>query len=225
MNSTSHSDKRIAKLNESTMTKARILFCEKYLEKYDVVASFRHAYPGVAVANGNYYPKARKLLKRRDCQMYLLHRRADMQEIMCLDANRIAQELAAVAFTDITDVMSDVETVKDFDDMSPTAKKAIKKISVKEVANDRGVTRTVTLELHDKLRSLSELMKVLGIGGGDAQVVNGDVTVNNNTIQVKAEDLTTAQLKQLASNGQLSFDEEPDEFENMDVIIDDEDFS
>ena len=121
----------VARLNEQTMPKARILFCEKYLEKYDIVIAFREAYPTVRVANGNYYPKARRLLKRRDVQMYLEHRRADMQELMCLDANRIAQELAAVAFTDITDVMKDIETIKDFEDMTPTAKKAIKKISIK----------------------------------------------------------------------------------------------
>ena len=219
-----NTDTRLAKLVESTMTKARILFCEKYLEKYEIEEAFRHAYPAVVVANGNYYAKARKVLKRRDVQTYLKHRRADMQEIMCLDANRIAQELAAVGFSDITDVMVDAENVKKFEDMSVTAKKAIKKIVVKEVETKFGTNRTVTIEMHDKLRGLSELMKVLGIGGGDANVIHGDVNTVNNTIQVNASDLTTSQLKQLASNGQLTFDEE-DVVEAETVDISDEDFS
>ena len=214
----------IMKLNEATMPKARILFCEKYLEKFCIVTAFKHAYPEVRVANGNYYGKAIRLLKRKDCQMYLKHRRADIQEVLCLDANRIAQEYASVAFTDITDVMDSIETVKDFDSMTPAAQKAIKKIVVKEVETKFGTNRTVTIELHDKLRALADLMKVLGIGAGEAQTINGDVTVNNNVVQLNAADLTTKQLKQLASNGQLTFDEgELEEVEEVEIL--DEDFS
>ena len=219
----------VAKINEMVMPKSRILFCEKYLEKYDIVEAFRSAYSTVRVANGNYYPKARRLLNRRDVQLYLGHRRADMQEIMCLDANRIAQELAAVAFTDITDVMENVKTVKDFEEMTPTAKKAIKKIVVKEVETKWGTNTTTTIEMHDKLRGLAELMKVLGIAAGDAQTINGDVSVTNNTIQVNAKDLTDKQLKQLVNSGQLSVDDlaevDDDIIEAEEIVIKDEDFS
>ncbi|HIN76076.1 MAG TPA: hypothetical protein EYM96_07805, partial [Rhodospirillales bacterium] len=193
------------------------------LEKYDIVYAFRAAYPDVNVANGNYYPKARRLLKRRDVQTYLEHRRADMQEIMCLDANRITQELAAVAFADITDVMHDITNVKDFDEMTPAAKKAIKKIVVKDVETKFGTNRTVTIEMHDKLRAIGDLMKSLGIGPGDAQVINGDVSVTNNVVQINAQDLTTGQLKQLVSDGKISVEElSPD---TDDIVIEDGDFS
>ena len=216
----------LAKLNEMTMPKARLLFCEIYLEKYDIEDAFRRAFPEVLVANGNYYPKACRMLKRQDVQKYIGHRRGDIQKIMCLDASRIAQEIAAVAFTDITDVMDDLKTVKQFSEMTTTAKKSIKKIIIKETNTRWGLDRTTTVELHDKLRGLSELMKVLGIGAGDASTtIEGDLTVVNNVIQVSAKDLTDAQLKQLVSTGHLpSKILEKDEEEVFDEIPD-SDFS
>lgn len=193
-------------IEEQMMPKQRIEFCEEYLKDFDVVEAFKKAYPERIGTNGNVYSKAKAVLVRKDCQFYIQKRRAEFKKLICLDADRIAQELAAVAFTKITDVVDGSGEIRDLDSISVAAQKSIKKITIKEVDTKFGTNRNVTIEMHDKLKALEQTMNLLGIKNGDAEI-GSKVTNNNvvNNVMINAADLSTEQLKKLANEG-LTFD-------------------
>jgi len=223
----------IQQLNQMTMPKARIRFCELYMVSFDVVDAFRRAYPDSHYTGQSaVYKKARSILRRKDVQLYVGVRREQVREEMCLDATRIASELCAVSFAKITDAIDSDGNVLDFDEMSTATQKAIKKITTKTVETERAgtftTTKTTVVEMHDKLKGLDMTMRLLGVGDGDGKVVQGDDNSVTNNYSIAAADLTTEQLKQLSEQG-MTFDmdddvpaePEPIETKAVDVLEDD----
>lgn len=98
---------------------------------------------------------------------------SDTDDIADLSPEKVMQELAAVAFADYADFIESTPLsnehnfmLKDLNQIPANKRKAIKKITEKTT---RYGTDT-EIELHDKLRALDRLIKILGIDKDDAPI-------------------------------------------------------
>ncbi len=84
--------------------------------------------------------------------------------------DRILQELAGIAFSNIADMHNTWVERKDFENLSTREKSAIKSISTKVVKKNIGTTdmpdmvdvEYVKIELYDKIKALERICKMLG---------------------------------------------------------------
>ena len=98
---------------------------------------------------------------------------SDADDTIDFSPEQVMQELAAVAFADYADFIESTPlsnehtfVLKDLDKIPASKRKAIKKITEKTT---RYGTDT-EIELHDKLRALDRMIKILGIDKDDAPI-------------------------------------------------------
>lgn len=161
------------------MSKAQIsdkqeVFCRKYLEL--------HRSPEkAAVAAGYKASYARHLLGKP----HILDRIRELDKSAAarstISAGRIIEEMASIAFTNITDVIELEDdgrlVIKATGDLPEPVKRSIKKIKIRERTimgredNPDVLERHVEVEMHDKLRGLDQLAQVYDLyrpgGTGD----------------------------------------------------------
>jgi phage terminase small subunit len=104
---------------------------------------------------------------------------------------QVINELSAIAFTGIDDVAEwDAEnnhfSIKEMEDISPLAMKAIK--SVKNVTHKDG-RRTLEVELQDKIPVLNMLMKYMGMLQDENKTVNVVNNLNVNDVDNRIQEL------------------------------------
>jgi len=179
----------------SGLSESDIKFAEKYMETYCATTANKYAFPDKSPRYG-----ARRL-KGRAMSEYIQKRRAEQMEAICIDANRVLAEVAAMAFTDISDVVDwdsaqNSFSLKNKEDLTQAQRKSIKKISLKRTPLEHGDKVEISVEMHDKIKAISMLDKHLNILG-DAKTL---VQVNQqNNVSIEASDMTDEQLKNLIS--------------------------
>ncbi len=81
--------------------------------------------------------------------------------------NKIIGELAAIAFSDFTKLVS-LETLPDKGQvMTVTDTRLLKRDSARAIASLKAGTRGIEVKLYDKLRALELLGKIYGVFGSD----------------------------------------------------------
>lgn len=178
------------------LTECQLVFVEKYLETFDVVASYKKAYS----YSKDSFPQqiARKavgVLSQNAVKEYINLRRTDLRESLCLDGDRLAAELSACAFTNIADLVEwgdndDVKLVAK-NKLTLAQKKSIKKIKVTKTPGEHGMKVVMEIEVHDKLKAIDMLQKNLGITS-DKSVTNN---YQQNVYTLNPGDMTDEQLR------------------------------
>lgn len=90
---------------------------------------------------------------------------AAIRERNKVTVDRLIEELAPVAFSRLTDVVSwdsNGVTVKASEELGDSALASIKSVRFQETATEHGTTRTIEVKMHDKLAALEKLAKHLG---------------------------------------------------------------
>ncbi len=139
-------------------------FCQKYLECGVAVEAMLHAYPSrkrwkrKAQDNAAY-----ALLQNREILGRLEELRQKEAKKSEITRERILEELAKVGFSNLADCHSDWGEVLDFDKLTPEQKASIKSISVRKVKLDTGEEiENIHIEMHDKIKALERICKMLG---------------------------------------------------------------
>jgi phage terminase small subunit len=144
-------------------------FCEEYIIDLNATAAYGRA--GYAVAKDVTAAKnGHKLLKNTDIQAYIAYLQALRSKRTEVTADRIIEELAAIAFHRVSSVVSvkdDIAHVQDSDKWSEESRAAVSEVQGEctETTNDKGVTVVgrVKLKTHDKMRALELLAKITGL--------------------------------------------------------------
>ena len=77
--------------------------------------------------------------------------------------DRILEELSKIAFTSVADCHSNWGEVLDFEKLTPEQKAAIRSISAKKAVTNSGeIIEAVHIEMHDKIKALERICKMLG---------------------------------------------------------------
>lgn len=159
------------------MTKKQKLFCEEYLIDLNATqAAIRAGYsPETAGAIGN------ENLKKPEIRAYIDRAMAERSRRTGVNADRVVQELAKIAFVNASDVI-DPETATIREDALPEDTAAIQSVKVKTFGED-GLEREI--KMADKLKALELLGKHMGMFKERISVsaVNEEQTKLDNILQ------------------------------------------
>lgn len=188
-------------LVDVSLSDTNFSFAEEYLRTYDAEAAYKKTFPNQKVSNVLIWKRAQKILNQKSVRTYIAMRREEEKKDLVIDTHRVLSEMAAMAFTNITDVIeyqdpNDPNSIrlKSLDKLTSSQKKAIKKLNIKKTPTRNGEKVEITVEMHDKHRSLETLCKHTGLINEAKTLTQNNVT-NNNVVVVRPEDLTEEQLK------------------------------
>lgn len=159
------------------MTKKQKLFCDEYLIDLNATqAAIRAGYsPETAGAIGN------ENLKKPEIRAHIDRAMAERSRRTGVNADRVVQELAKIAFVNASDVI-DPETATIKEDALPEDTAAIQSVKVKTFGED-GLEREIRMA--DKLKALELLGKHIGMFRERISVsaVNEEQTKLDNILQ------------------------------------------
>jgi phage terminase small subunit len=136
------------------------LFCQEYMKHHNATRAYLAAYESDSEFNAG--KKGSQVLKSSDVQARIMELQADRAYRNQIDSDRVLLEIARIAFTNITDVVSfndESMTITDSDELAEDVKSAIAEVSIKDTKF--GVNRNV--KMHDKSKALAVLCQHLGL--------------------------------------------------------------
>ncbi|MBD2106717.1 terminase small subunit [Nodosilinea sp. FACHB-13] len=139
-------------------------FCEEYLVDFNATAAYgRAGYSGSVQAMA---VSAHQLLRNPKIQAYLAEVRRVTSEAAKVTLERTIEEIAAVAFANITQVLSFTDggvTLNDSTTLPLEVTAAIESITVNESITEGGRTVRKQVKLHNKMTALGFLANYFGI--------------------------------------------------------------
>lgn len=140
------------------LTEKQKRFCDEYLIDLNATRAYMAAYPSTK-KESTASVCAAKLLRNAKVKSYLGKRKKARQERTEISQDRVLRELAAIAFTDVTDIVSYDHgghvRIRATDDLEKDKKKIIAGIKEGQWGTE--------VKFYDRLRALELLMKHLGM--------------------------------------------------------------
>lgn len=140
------------------MTEKQKIFAEEYLVDLNATRAYRKAYPSVK-RDETAAQAGSRMLRNVKVAAYISERMVERQKRTEVTQDRVIEELAALAFTNLTDIVTvrrNAVFVKDTDNLTTAQKKAI--ASIKENVNGG-----IEVKLSDKRAALELLGRHLGM--------------------------------------------------------------
>ena len=131
-------------------------FCQQYLLDFNASAAYRRA--GYEAAGHSAESNASRLLRNAEVQAYLCKLKKDATERAQLSIDSVLQELAAIAFSRITDACEwDAEGIrlKEASELSEDAKAAIALVKM--------TPHSTSVRMHNKIAALTLLADYFGM--------------------------------------------------------------
>lgn len=139
-------------------------FCQKFHECGVAVEAMLFAYPSRRKWKRDTQDNAAyKLTQNGEILARLKELREEAQRQSLITKERILEELSKIAFSSVGDCHEDWGNVLDFDKLTPEQKAAIKSISARKIQLESGeIVENVHIEMHDKIKALERICKMLG---------------------------------------------------------------
>jgi phage terminase small subunit len=166
-------------------------FCNYYIELGDASKAYRRAYNADKMKTETINNKAYKLLNRGDIGARLEELQAELKSKSDITKEQNLKELANIAFSSIADLHKTWIERKDFEDLTVAQKAAIKSISTKVLKKNIGThdnpeivdVEYVKVEMHDKLKALDSINRILGFYAPEKMDVSVTTPVRINIIR------------------------------------------
>lgn len=180
---------------EKELKEKRERFCQEYIKCYNATAAAIAAgYSETSAYAYGYELRHNPQIKKRIKEL-----QGELAEIAGISPLMVVNELAAIAFSNMSDMFSDWVERKAFDDLTDVQKKSIKSIEsrtetrtikIKEGQDIDVEIEMVKITLHDKLKAIEIMCKNLGFNAADTLNLNHSlppdasikVVVNNSGI-------------------------------------------
>lgn len=152
-------------------------FALEYVKNFDKTAAAKAA--GYSEATAGQY--GYELANRDDIKKRVKELQANLAELAGISPLMVANELAAIAFTNMADIFVDWTERQNYDDLTAVQKKAIKSVEFRKetrsiptkVGEEINIEiETVKVVLHDKLKAIELLCKNLGFNVADTVNLN-----------------------------------------------------
>lgn len=151
-------------------------FADKYFETLN--ASESAIYAGFSADTAR--QQGWQLLQREEVQEYLQKLRTEYQEQSGINKQRILDEYAKIAFSDVRELFSETNTLLRIGDIDDNMAGAIMSVESDEIfMQGQTIGETKKVKLYNKLQALDSLGKVLGIFEKDNEQskINSQVTI------------------------------------------------
>lgn len=145
-------------------------FCNYYIETGNASEAYRRAYDCKNMMEKSIWEKSSELLKNVKVTSRVKELQDELKDISDITKERLMRELSNIAFSTISDMHNTWIERKDFEKLTPKQKSAIKSISTKVIKKNVGTednpeytdVEFVKIEMHDKLKAIEDLNKMLG---------------------------------------------------------------
>lgn len=179
-------------------------FCNYYLECGNASEAYRRAYSCSNMKDESINRKAVELLNNGNIVTRVRELQEEQKNKSDITKEKILDELSSIAFSSIADMYNSWIERAEFDKLTSKQKSAIKSISTKILKKNIGTSddpeivdvEYVKIELHDKLKAIERICKMLGWDAPEKMDVtsNGSsiappANVNVNVVYNKKEDL------------------------------------
>jgi len=140
------------------LTSKQKRFCEEYVIDWNATrAAIAAGYSDRTAGQTGH-----ENLKKPEIQSYIEKIQKDLSKLCGLSAAKNLLELKKLAFTSISQFKEDWGTDKSFEDLTEDQRAAISEITHITKAGKSGQATIVKFKLHDKLKSLDMINKMLG---------------------------------------------------------------
>jgi len=173
---------------ENNLTDKQRRFCEEYCIDLNATQA--------AIRAGYSEDSARQIgsenLSKPYISSYINHLQSNLSELTGITAASLLLELKKIAFSSVASLYDRWGKLKDFESLTDEQKAALSEIISKETTfGEDGRTVETKIKLHDKLKAITELNKMLGFNAPEKKEVN----VKGNT-QADLSKLTDDELRQ-----------------------------
>lgn len=167
---------------QKKLTKKETIFCHEYVVDWNGSRAARAAGYSEKTATVIAYENLRK----PHIKAYLEEIQEDLAKLAGVSALRNVQELKKLAYTNLSDFKNGWMTEKDFEELTDEQKAALSEIQHTTKTFEGGTERIVKFKLHDKMRAIDMMNKMLGFNSPDKvdHTTNGDKINNNFTYEV-----------------------------------------
>jgi len=151
--------------NDGKLTEKQQRFCLEFLKDFNATQAYKRAGYS-AKTDGAVRTQSCKLMTNPNIQAEIARLRFERSTASNVTIERTLQELARVAFSDITNSLSfssDGVVLKDSKDLPEDVTAAINSVSSSVTNNEGAITTSFNLKQHDKLRALTLLADYFGI--------------------------------------------------------------
>lgn len=176
------------------LTEKQEKFCQAYLLDFNASNAAREA----GYSEGTAYAIGWENLRKPEIQARIAELRKDTANSLNITRERIAQELARIAFSDVTKVFAEDGSLKPISDWDEDTKAVIASVETDELFDGAGRDRTQVgltrkVKSWEKVKALDSLVKLMGYAAPDKldHTTNGQPihpTVNINVVQPKEDD-------------------------------------
>ncbi|MCZ2085364.1 MAG: terminase small subunit [Flavobacteriales bacterium] len=171
------------------LTDQQMLFCQQYVAnnlngtKAAIKAGYTEANAGV---------HASRLLSNDNIKKYVEVLKKDLGKRIGITADMIALELAKIGFADVRKFYTENNSLQNINELNDEAAGAISSVEVFEEFEGQGENRqligfTRKVKMHDKVRSLESLAKMIG-ADGVLKIAQTD-TAGNDVVLLPKKDL------------------------------------
>ena len=156
----------ISKQMEKKLTIKQEKFCQKYHECGNASEAYRYAYDCRKMKDETITNSAHKLLNNGDITARVGELQAELKNKSDITKEMVLKELASVGFASIAHYHNTWLEKKDFESLPEAQRSAIKVIKSKSrrtmIGDEPIEIEFVEIELHDKLKALERICKMLG---------------------------------------------------------------
>lgn len=162
------------------LTQKQEEFCNYYIETGNASEAYRRAFCCEKMKSSTVNRKAVELLSHGKITARLKVLQEEQKNKSDITKEKILNELSNIAFSSIAEMHNTWIERKEFDNLTPKQKSAIKSISTKILKKNIGTSDApeivdveyVKIELHDKLKAIERICKMLGYDAPDKEEVN-----------------------------------------------------
>ena len=151
-------------------------FCLKFVECNNASEAYRHAYSCAKWKDTVVWSKASVLLTNGKVLVRVEELRAELKNKSDITKQRLLEELGYIAFSSIAQLHNTWIELKEFEQLTDEQKRSIKSISTKTIKKSvEGAApidvEYVKIELHDKMRAIENISKMLGFYEPEKRVI------------------------------------------------------
>lgn len=145
------------------LTDKQKIFCEQYVIDWNATRAAKAAgySENTAAVQGS------ENLTKPNIQAYIEEIQQDLAKLAGVSALRNVLELKKVAYTNLADFKDGWMTEKKFDELTDDVKAALSEINYVERATEYGTETIVKFKVHDKIKAITEINKMLGFNSAE----------------------------------------------------------
>lgn len=141
-----------------SLTEKQKIFCREYVFDWNATRAARVAGYSEKTATVIGYEN----LTKPYIAAYIEHIQMDLAKLAQVSALRNIEELKKLAYTNLSDFKDNWMTEKDFNELTDNQKACLSEIQHTTKTNEYGVEKIVKFKLHDKMKAIDMINKMLG---------------------------------------------------------------